>query len=334
MTEKECTKLALEHKETPWIPNKFFEDICFTLATKEGPTGGLGVTTDVYGTKYIFAEGDLSPMPLTSNLEDCVIKDVENWREYVKFPDLDAIDWRKCAETETATWDRENRLTSVVLGYGLLEGFESLAGMETALCSLITDEDAVIDFISAMADHKIALIERYAKFYKPDKITMHDDYANQNALFMKREKWQKMYKPHLKRIVDAVHGLGMYYEHHSCGKVYELFDDFVDIGIDATNPVQTCNKPYEVQLKYEDSLTLIGCADKQGVVDHPDASPQKIEAHLRELVETMSLRKSWISHVYFIEPSRMPIWAKIIDEYNKPRYEKAGVKPNLMMDKI
>ena len=331
MTEKMCGKLALEHQETPWVYNKSFEDILFTRSLGFGAQG-MGITTDVMGIKWLLKAGEPGAMPINSSVEDAVIKDVENWEQYVKFPDLDKIDWQAWAEKETASWDRENRMSSVCIGEGFMELFENLAGMEASLCALIEEEEAVMAYNEAMADYLVRAIERIAKYYKPDRIFMHDDYANQLSLMISRERWQRMYKPYLKKVVDAVHGLGMYYEHHSCGKVAELFDDFVDIGVDATNPVQFTNNPYELQKKYEDSLTLIGCSDKQAFVDNPNATPEQIEAHLREIVETMSKRRSFIAHIFFMDPSRTPIWAKVIDDINKPLYEKAGVKPRLMMD--
>lgn len=332
MTEKECHKLALEHKETPWVANKRFQDITMPSCIREGAVS-KGKCVDWFGVHYIVRDDQPGPFPVERQ-ELYVIQDMECWEDQLSFPDLDKIDWAAAAEKDTATWDREGHLSSITLINGMLESLEVLAGFENALCYIMTNEEEVLAFNQRIADYKIALIERVHKYYKPDKIQLHDDYGNQTSLFMRKEIWQRLYKPCLKRIVDAVHGLGMYYEHHSCGKVCELYDDFVELGVDCTNPVQFGNDPFTLQKKYEDTLTLVGCFDKQGILEKEDSTDEMIQAHLREVLYTMSKRRSWIADVRFMDKSRSHLWEEIIDEYNRPLYEKAGVPPRRECDAV
>lgn len=330
MTERECHILALEHKETPWVANKRFQDICMPSCILEGAVN-KGHSVDWFGVHYITRPDQPGPFPVEKQ-ELYVIQDMEDWEDQLKFPDLDKVDWAAAAEKDTATWDREGRLSSCTLINGMLESLECFAGFENALCYLITNEEEVKAFNQAVINYKIALIERLHKYYKPDKIQLHDDYANQTQLFMNIDTWRRLYKPYLKQLVDAVHSMGMYYEHHSCGFVSPLYDDFVELGVDCTNPVQFCNGPYELQKKYEDTLTLVGCFDKQGILEQEDSTPEQIQAHLREVLYTMSQRRSWIADVRFIDKSRNHLWEEIIDEFNRPLYEKAGVTPRREAD--
>jgi hypothetical protein len=82
-------------------------------------------------------------MPVES---EPVIKDMERWRDDVRFPDLTAIDWEKYAARDTANWDREKKISSVILINGLFESLHMCCGIENALCALLMYPDEVKEF--------------------------------------------------------------------------------------------------------------------------------------------------------------------------------------------
>jgi uroporphyrinogen-III decarboxylase len=47
--------------------------------------------------------------------------------------------------------------------------------------------------------------------------------------------WDEFFKPRYKRIFDAVHAAGWQVWMHSCGKVNEIIDSLIDIGVDVLN---------------------------------------------------------------------------------------------------
>lgn len=324
MTERECNLLALKHQDTPWVPSPSTgQDFCVPVVIEEGARG-YGITSDWFGVKYIYEKGQPGPMPLESEHK---IVDIEDWRDVVKFPDLDKYDWEKGAIRDTATWDRKNKLSSCVLINGMFESLHAFCGFEDALCNLLLDEEACTDFISAFADYKIGLIERIAKYYKADKIIFHDDYANNDSIFMQKSIWRRIIRPHLKRVVDAVHGCNMLYEHHSCGKVRDLIPDLIELGIDALNPVQIQNNPVELKKMYKDKLCLCGGFDNQGILDRVDVTEQEIKDSMRKTLEEMSPGGKWMAFCTFIDPKRNQFWLDVLDEWNRPLYEQMGMKP-------
>lgn len=324
ITERECHLLAFRHQETPWVPSPTTgQDTCIPTVIEEGARG-YGVTTDWFGVKYLYREDQPGPMPVES---DPKITDIENWRDVVTFPDLDAYDWEGWAAKDTAGWDRENKLSNVILINGCFESLHMFCGFEEALVNIMTDEEASSDFMGAMADYKIGLIERIAKYYKPDMIQFHDDYSNNSNLFMSVEKWQRILKPHLKRVIDAVHGLGMIYQHHSCGKIHDLVPELVGLGIDALNPVQIQNNPLEIKQQFGDRLTVCGGFNNQGVLDNPSSTMDEIKASINETLHTLAPGGKWVALCGFLDkfPEREQIWLDCLDEYNRPLMEKAGV---------
>ena len=323
LTERDCTLLALEHKDTPWVPaTDTGQDSCIPTVLEEGARG-YGITTDWFGVKYLLRPDQPGPMPVESEPK---IEDIEDWKDVVTFPNLDEYDWEGCAARDTAKWDLENKVSNIILINGMFESLHMFCGFENALCNIITSEEACYDFMGAMADYKIEVIRRVKKYYNADKIQFHDDYANNDALFMDIARWRRLIKPHLKRVVDATHECGMYYEHHSCGKIHDLVGELTELGVDALNPVQIQNNPKKLKDMYGDILTLSGGFDNQGCLDRPDATRQEIEDSLRNTLEVMAPGGKWIARVSFLDKAKDQIWLDVLDEYNRPLKEKYGVK--------
>lgn len=325
MTERECNLLSFQHQDTPWIPSWLTgHDTCFPTVIEEGARG-YGITTDWFGVKYLYREDQPGPMPVES---DPKITDIENWRDQVIMPDLDAYDWEGCAASDTASWDRENKISNVVLVNGIFESLHMFCGFEEALCNIMEDEEACSDFMGWMADYKIAVIERLAKYYKPDMIQFHDDYSNGTDLFMPASKWERMIRPHLQRIVDCVHDNGMIYQHHSCGKIHDLIPNLVDVGIDALNPVQISNNPLEVKQQWGDKLTVCGGFDNQNYLDNPDATDEQIRDSINETLHTLGPGGKYNAFCYILDrfPERYGIFLQCLDEYNRPLMEREGVE--------
>ena len=325
ITEREVALRAYRQEETPWIPATVScQNTCLPRAVKAS-SRNYGLSTDWLGVKYIHPKDQVSSMPLE---DDVVIKDIENWADYLHFPDIDAAsDWERCAQLDTASWDRKNKITSVIIVNGLFEAFHMARGMEDALCDLSTNPDEVSEVMSALSDHQIRVIQHVAKYYKPDKIQFHDDYGNARSTFMSMDAWRTLIKPHLKRIIDATHECGLIYEHHSCGYIVPLMDDLTELGIDAWNPVQFINRPYELQKKYGDKLTFVGGFD-DAITNNSFKSDDEVKEVLKAGLENME-RKSWIAQPAFIADVgyRNAIWVKMLDEYNAPLMAKYGVTP-------
>ena len=326
LTERDVALMAYHHQKTPWVSATVScQNTCLPRAVKAS-SRNYGYSTDWLGVKYIHPEDQVSSMPIET---DVVIKDIENWADYLHFPDIDkASDWEHDAALDTASWDPINKITSVIIVNGLFEAFHMLRGIEDALCDLLGNPDEVEEVLDALADHQIRVIQHVAKYYKPDKIQFHDDYGNARSTFMSVETWRKLIKPRLKRIIDSTHECGLIYEHHSCGYIVPLLDDLVELGIDAWNPVQFINNPYELQKKYADRLTLVGGFD-DAITNNSFRTDEEVREALMAGLTNMSEGGSWIAQPAFIANVgyRNKLWVEMLDDWNRPLMAKYGVTP-------
>ena len=170
------------------------------------------------------------------DINEHVLDDICDWREIVKFPDLDSWDWEKALELDKIPQlDRENNALTVVLLNGLWERTHVLMGFENALCSILEDPEELEAFYDAMTDFKIKLIDKVVEYYKPDVINFHDDWGTQNGPFFDPNFWREVIKPRQKKIVEATHKHGVIFYLHSCGKYDELIPEIEEIGVDVLN---------------------------------------------------------------------------------------------------
>jgi hypothetical protein len=94
-------------------------------------------------------------------------------------------------------------------------------------------------------------------------ILIWDDYGFKNGPFMSPKNYRKYVFPWLKRICDEAHKRGSKILLHSDGDLMLLFDDIVNCGVDALNPIEstTANPEYDIfklNEKYGDQITFVG----------------------------------------------------------------------------
>ena len=71
-----------------------------------------------------------------------------------------------------------------------------------------------------------------------DGMVIWGDVAYTKDMFFSPDYWRKYYKPGLKAMVDVCHKHSLPVIYHSCGNVNRILEDFIEIGIDAINPLE------------------------------------------------------------------------------------------------
>lgn len=71
-----------------------------------------------------------------------------------------------------------------------------------------------------------------------DGVVIWGDVAYRKDLFFNPDYWRKWYKPGLAAMVQTCHEAGLPVIYHGCGNVKRIFEDFIEVGIDAYNPLE------------------------------------------------------------------------------------------------
>ncbi len=292
MTRRENVINAIEHRETKWIPN-VVTDCCTVLQSAVMERyEGKGTGQDEFGVTYDYNEAARGPV---HRIGDRVVTDIPEWRSQLKFPDLTNRDWEAAAARDTAGWDRENRFTIVQMYNGMFERAHMTMGFEEVACALLEEPEAMEEYFDAFTEYRIEIIKNIARYYRPDAMHIFDDYGTEHSMMMSPRTWRELIKPRLKRTVDTVHACGMYYILHSDGYIAPIFEDFIELGVDAVQPLQICNNPGELKKRYGDQICFCGGFDNVGVLDREDATEEETRAEVRRMVQEMADGRSFLA---------------------------------------
>jgi hypothetical protein len=308
LTPKENARRLYSHEKTEYMPIMGEGIINNTpvLGYHERPAGGRG-GEDWFGVHWSWKEGEPAPMPAAPYLLD----DICDWKDVVRFPDLERFDWEEAARTDRIPrFDRENNLLYQMIHNGLLERLQNLMPFEEALCALLTDPDEVEELFAALADYKCRLIEKIAKYYKPDIICYHDDWGTQRGLMCSPETWRELIKKPTKQIVDYTHSLGIKFELHSDGLVKELIPEVVEdlkvdgLNIMAINDIPELKKITGKRVVYD----VFVDTQKYDVLDaQGKLTEEQFRSGLREDILQQARGGSYIPCMILVRPDWQPV---------------------------
>ncbi len=98
-----------------------------------------------------------------------------------------------------------------------------------------------------------------------DGFVIWGDVAYRRNLFFSPEYWRRYFKPWVKAIADLAHSKGLMVIYHGCGNINPILDDYIEIGIDAMNPLEAKADLDAVALRrrYGHKLGICGNSDIQ-----------------------------------------------------------------------
>ena len=128
--------------------------------------------------------------------------------------------------------------------YGsVCEGQEMLwriIGSENVMLWIGLYPDEIGKFLERLGEFSLGLTKAQIKAAGGllDGMVIWGDVAYRKDLFFSPDYWRKHFKPIVKAIVDECHAHHLPVIYHGCGNVRRIFADFVEIGVDAYNPLE------------------------------------------------------------------------------------------------
>jgi len=169
------------------------------------------------------------------------------------------------------------------IGFSLYERAWTLRGMENLMMDFITNAGFVHELLGAIADYNIAQVKK-ALEYEIDAVYFGDDWGQQLGLQMGPGIWREFIAPQLERMYAVVRQAGKYVMIHSCGKVDELFDDLIDMGLNCFNPFQPeVMDIFGLMEAYRGRLAFHGGLSTQKTL--PEGSPDEVKRQTQRLLE-------------------------------------------------
>ena len=191
---------------------------------------------------------------------------------------------------------RESTDCAVIGAFGgnFLEAGHSMFGYQEFMERLITDRPLMEFFLDRLLETYLVDLEKYLSALGDDIdiIQIGDDYGTQENTAISPRIFRSIFKPRLKTLCDFIHRKkpDLFIFLHSCGSVYTFIPDFIEVGVQILNPVQTNAKNMEPErLKNEFGRDIVfwgGGCDTQHVL--PFGTLKDLEDDIRRRIDIFS----------------------------------------------
>jgi len=163
--------------------------------------------------------------------------------------------------------------------------------------------DRVVDVLIQIANRALEEAGPYV-----DLVTFGDDIATQNATLFRPDLYRKMIKPRHKALADTIHRHGKLLLFHSCGSVYTLVRDLIEVGIDALNPVQVSAADMatgRLKREYGSELAFWGGIDTHRVL--PRGTPEEVREEVERRLDDLQAHGGYVlCAVHNLQPEVPP----------------------------
>ena len=180
------------------------------------------------------------------------------------------------------------------LSAGLFEMAQRLRGMEVFLMDLLESPSAALHLLDRVLEVKLDYWRSAlgALGDLVDVVAEGDDYGTQQSMLVSPATFRSVFKPRLAELVRAMKqgAPDAFVFFHSCGSVRKILPDFIEIGVEVLNPVQTTAAGMEpVALKRDfgrDVSFWGGGVDTQAVL--PRGTPAEVAEDVRRNLDALA----------------------------------------------
>lgn len=168
----------------------------------------------------------------------------------------------------------------------------AMQGLENFLLNMGLNPECAVALLEKNAEQCKVLMAAFLDKLGPnvDIIKIGDDLGTQQSLMISPKMYREMVKPihadYIRFIKERTHAKIFF---HTDGDVEPLIEDFIEIGVDILNPIQTsAGKMTDLQslkAKYGDRIVFCGAIDTHQVL--PFGTPEEVRQEVKRVIETL-----------------------------------------------
>ena len=235
-------------------------------------------------------EGDwfpgIHPIP-----EARTAQDLDNYQGWPDMSDPSRISHVQAAARRLAQDDR----FAIMATPWLLFPFErahAMQGMEAFLLNMGMDPDFARTLLEKIAGHCKQLMGRFLDELgdNVDIIKIGDDLGTQESLMISPQMYRDILKPVHADFIDFIKSrtrAKIFF--HSCGDVAPLIGDFIDIGVDILNPIQTSSGKLSdlpaLKKRFGKNMVFCGGIDSHRIL--PFGSVEEVRQEVRRVMQIL-----------------------------------------------
>lgn len=161
-------------------------------------------------------------------------------------------------------------------------------GMETALVTMMMHPDMFRAVTDRITDFYLQANEIFYRATEGglDAVLIGNDFGSQTALMLSPDLIRAHVWPGTRKLIDQAKQYRLKVIHHSCGSIYAVIPDLIELGVDAIHPIQALAKNMEaprLRKEFGDQVSFCGGIDAQELLVH--GTPSQIRCKVHELKE-------------------------------------------------
>jgi uroporphyrinogen decarboxylase len=150
------------------------------------------------------------------------------------------------------------------VGNGVFEISEDLVGFQYLAYLMVDDPELFADLYQKIGDLMVEIWSEFLGRYSDTFAICRfgDDLGFKTSTLVSPRTIRQNILPQYKRVIDLIKGAGKPFLWHSCGKIFSIMDDVIDLGINAKHSNEDVIAPYEEWItRYGDRIGLLGGID-------------------------------------------------------------------------
>lgn len=264
------------------------------------------------GTREHFVEYKYHPLASAEHVDDL--------KKY-EWPDIDApYRFDGMADRVKAYHDRGYPVLGEMYST-IFETVWQLRGMETMLMDFLDNEEMAHALCDRLGEIRCRQAAMYAGL-GVDVIRLGDDVATQNSLMMSPAIYRRFLKDPMRKIIKAAKDVNpdVLVFMHCDGKVEDMIEEYIEIGVDILNPIQPECNDFEWMIDcFSDRISFWGGIGTQSLM--PFGRPDDIRRTVNHLNHRFSRKGGMlIAPSHILEPE-VP-WENVIAFVNAVKEQK------------
>ncbi len=162
------------------------------------------------------------------------------------------------------------------------ERYQFLRGTENAMMDLVDFNEDCQALLKLIHDYYLKEMEFWVST-DIDAVWFMDDWGGQKQLLIPPKTWREIFKPLYKDYCDLAHSKGKLVFMHSDGYILDIYEDLIEIGVNAINSQIFCMGLETLSAKFKGRITFWGEIDRQHILPHPD--PKEGQKAVREIIK-------------------------------------------------
>lgn len=277
---------------------------------RSGDPYAVGKSTDEWGCEFENLQAGI-----IGEVRRPILEDLEDAAAYEPPYEILPEDWeagREQVNAFCAATDRFVMAGSVPRDW---ERYQFLRGSTEAFCDFADPDEDVLALLHKIHDYHRQEIAFWAST-NVDGIMLMDDWGSQQTLLINPATWRAHFKPLYAEFCRIAHDHGKFVFLHSDGNIAMIYQDLIDIGINAVNSQLFVMDIEELGRRFRGQITFWGEIDRQFILIQQDE--QIVRDAVRRVARSLYDPSGGIIIQFELTPGmHLPHADVVIDEWKK-----------------